>query len=409
MVSPAKMIFRAHLTLAISCFWALSSWAQTVPPPTQTAASASVASTALASSQADPTLSILMKERIVLENAIASQNRNEVLARNALAAGQQALTDARSEGNAQAQTIAQHAIDVAKQVINRAQQLLIADQQQIQSLDQAIARQKQVSESQSGMRRKSICSRIAVLGNELAGLDESLAHLNQSARTNASERAEWVALSNRAAADAWRRGADMAMDGLSDYALRQLNEGLHDVDENLGKAAVELSGETDHNRREQLGSALRLLKSEKRSLRQAVRVVQGGAHARREIETTVDSLRWAAAAPQDLQDTAQQAFQTGSDLLNSPELQEALHMSVFPGQVAKYGAAIVNSGYDIATETVSVKQLDALNVESGQYAIAVKSLQKRIRNTVDGMESLKKELQSNSGTPGSAGTGVCGP
>lgn len=333
---------------------------------------------------------LLRQEREIIQNDLQAQEASASQAERALEMGRQAFNDASSQGNAQAESIAQQAIQLARQVLEKSQSLRASDEGQLRDLNAEIA--SQPPEAPGGLVKNTLRARLRSLEGELAGLQEALRRLNQSAELNASQRELWLSISNDAAADAWKQGIGMATDGFGKFTIDRLNQGIKDVDNDLAEAVTELSGETDPGRRERLHSAIKLLEGQKSSLESAVTTVGRARQGETAFSEGANAVDWSSTSPHKLEQVAQVALGAAQTTLSDPGVQKALSLSPALSDAAQVGKSMVGSGYDIVAETVSIKQLKALNAGSDSYLAAVKNVQEQMKSTVSRIKTIQSEL-----------------
>ncbi|MHB1865598.1 MAG: hypothetical protein ACYCO5_07355 [Acidobacteriaceae bacterium] len=227
--------------------------------------------TARSQSPQDMSAELLSSQTAILENDISAVDRNEALAQRALQAGQAALADATAQQNAQAQAVANHAIEVANEVLQNAQKRRADDEAGLEAIRDAAASQSQDESLESSANVASMRANLAALRAEVAGIQEALRRMGRSEHLDAAQRRHWEDVTNQATADAWKQGIGMATDGASAYTSGLLRQQLRDINTALGSAATKLAGETDPNRREQLGAAIKLLEQQKHSVQESLR------------------------------------------------------------------------------------------------------------------------------------------
>jgi hypothetical protein len=277
-------------------------------------------------------------------------------------------------------------------VLDKVSNLRAEDEAQLEPIQSALTSHASINSSGQTLPKEALRARLVSIRAELVGLQEALRRLSRSAQLDASERTQWEELSNAAATDAWKRGVSMATDGLSGYTLGRLNQGLEDVDKDLAEAAMKLSGETDQNRREQLGATMKLLEGQKQSLERAVGLVQGAKETGEGVQTELDAAHWAASSPDELENSADKALSAATKVLDDPTVQQALKISEVPAAALGLEHSIIDSATDITAETVSIKRINALNQDSDEYLAAVNKLQQRMRTTVSQIKVIESEL-----------------
>lgn len=292
--------------------------------------------TALSQSPEDTSAELLSSQKMILENDISAVNRNEALAQRALQAGQAALADAIAQQNAQAETVANHAIEVANEVLQNAQKRRSEDEAGLEAIREAAASQSHGESAEPSANVASIRENLAALRAEVVGIQEALRRMGLSEQLDAAQRRHWEDVTNQAAADAWKRGIGMATDGASAYTSGLLKQQLRDINTALGSAATKLAGETDPNRREQLGAAIKLLEQQKHSVQESVSVFKDLKGKLDDLQSeNADVENWASGDTSGLQKSLQSMQQLSQQALANPEVQNALKISTIPGGSAK--------------------------------------------------------------------------
>ncbi|MFQ5915052.1 MAG: hypothetical protein ACE5JS_17925, partial [Nitrospinota bacterium] len=224
------------------------------------------------------------------------------------------------------------------------------------------------------------------LRGQVKGIQEALRRLNRSMQGDAAERAQWERATNEAMQNAWNRGKGMILDESLGFLSNRLEKQLKSANEQVQRAVVRLSAETDPNRRERLHAAIKLLGQQRDEIKRAKTLVTDRLEDAKKITDAVD---YATSNPGDLEKSLRGTYEVVKTTLGDPKVQKALKIGGKFAAGAGYAQSIADSSYDIATEVVSWRRINQLNRNSEAYLKAVGRMKERMEKTMKKIHKLE--------------------
>ncbi|MBZ5702669.1 MAG: hypothetical protein LAN84_12585 [Acidobacteriia bacterium] len=236
--------------------------------------------------------------------------------------------------------------------------------------------------------------RLAELRREVAVLRQVLLKLQQ-AQLDPGERKEWEEIMNKASGDAVYQAGNLLVDTFNYFTLKRFRAGLKDVQENLQDAAVKVAGETDANRREQLGAAIRLMEKQKAELGAIVESMDEVTH---NGDVFVESLKSYDWRQKDKGEKTPEHELEGLHLslqmaLDNKLVQKWAGVNGEFGDALKFGTYACDATYDAASVLASAARLKQMNEQSQQYYSRVNELSKQMKDAMEEINSLEQQIK----------------
>ncbi len=206
---------------------------------------------------------------------------------------------------------------------------------------------------------------------EVAGLQRALLRLTQAQAAQAADREQWLATMDDAARDAAKQAAAFATEGATGLVADYLDKRMQDT-------AVKRAGDgIDSDKRGELDAQFK-------ALWYAKRLLEKSESQRKQLgdPDPFDPKQWKSLRLMDLEDWLDTMKDVIKKTLAQPEVQQALKLSEDGNKVIGAGDSMIDSGYNIAREAVSIKQIAILNENTDQYLAAVNRLKEKMKAAV---------------------------
>jgi len=208
------------------------------------------------------------------------------------------------------------------------------------------------------------------LCTEVAGLQQALRRLTEAEVRQDQGRDQWLEMMDDATRDAGKEAVEFAVEGstalLSHYLDRRMQETV------LRRA----SDGIDAARRQGLDKEFKALWDAKETIEVA--------NARRKQLTPADPFdkrKWKSVKAKDLEDWLDGAKDLLVKTLADPVVKHALKLSERGAIVIGLSESMIDSGFTIGREIVSIKQVKILNQRADEYLAAVKKLKEKMEST----------------------------
>jgi truncated hemoglobin YjbI len=212
------------------------------------------------------------------------------------------------------------------------------------------------------------------LCTEVAGLQQALQRLTQAQATQTADREQWLALMDDATRDAGKQAADYASEGSTTLLTHYFDQRMRDI------VVQRAADGIDAGKRKQLDDQFKALRDAKQN-------VEKWGSQRKQVSPPdpFDVQKWKSLKAKDLEDWLDDIKDAIDSTLAKPEVQRALTLSEDGTKVISLSESIIDSGYSIAREVVSIKQIGMLNENAERYLKAVKALRDKMQDTVNNL------------------------
>jgi hypothetical protein len=227
---------------------------------------------------------------------------------------------------------------------------------------------------------------------EVAGLQRALLRLTQAQAAQAGDREQWLATMDDATRDAAKQAAAFATEGATGLVADYLDRRMQDT-------AVKRAGDgIDRDKRGDLDAQFK-------ALWYAKRLLEKSESQRKQLgdPDPFDPKQWKSLRLMDLEDWLDTMKDAIKKTLAQPEVQQALQLSKEGSTLIGVGDSMIDSGYNIAREAASIKQINILNESTNQYLAAVNRLKEQMKNAVTD-SSYRGNCNANA--PGALTAGV---
>ncbi len=211
----------------------------------------------------------------------------------------------------------------------------------------------------------------AELCTEVAGLRQALRRLSDAQDRQDQGREQWLEMMDDATRDAGKQAVEFATEGST--ALLS-----HYLDQRMQETVLRRAGEgIDAAGRQGLDREFKALWDAKETIEVA--------NARRKQLTPADPFdkrKWKSAKAKNLEDWLEDAKDLLDKMLADPAVKHALKLSERGAIIINLSESMIDSGYTIEREIVSIKQIKILNQSTEEYLAAVKRLKEKMESTV---------------------------
>jgi Flp pilus assembly protein TadD/prefoldin subunit 5 len=260
---------------------------------------------------------------------------------------------------------------------------------------------KRLTESKATKTEISACQHLLVgLHHQVSDTQDALRRVSRSSQVDASQRDEWVRETQAVTQDAVQRGRDMMFGGVLDFLDARFDKQLADTNRQIQTTIDSITNETRKNRREQLNSTIKALQQQRTEIRRSQELVsRRGRDARDFIET----VNWANSKPDDLQKALEGSYLIIQQLLENDSVKKVLKLGEAFGKtatsrslpdIATYSKSVLDSGYDVSVEAVSIKRIQQLDTNTENYLTSVRELSQRMERLFAQIKTVEEWLSA---------------
>ncbi len=209
------------------------------------------------------------------------------------------------------------------------------------------------------------------LCTEVAGLQQALRRLAQAQASQNTGREQWLAVMDDATRDAAKQAAEFVTEGSTTVLTHYLDKKMQDTV--IRRAADGI----DKAKRQELDK-------EFKALWDAKKMIEESQAKRKQLPSAYpfDERKWKSIKAKDLEDWLDDAKDVIDMTLAKPEVRSALKLTEEGNRVISLSESVMESGYNIARDVVSIRQIDILNQNADQYLAAVNRLKRKMEDTV---------------------------
>lgn len=252
-------------------------------------------------------------------------------------------------------------------------------------------------------RRQALRKKLRSLRASLNQTQEALRRLGTSIQEGTVQLAEWEQTIEKAVQESRDMGVELAFDTMMRLPQDKLNAmygNMHkELNSQLQRATVMLSGEVNSARREQLHSAFKLLNRERENIRR----LQAGMQRLKEAQGIYDLdalINTGGPDKEKVKESLELFFSLASNESNQELFgRVGLDVQIFSVlsdafSYYNYGKIISDTAYNITAESISWRRINQLDKNSAEYLKAVGSLSERMQGLVRQINQLEAELTS---------------
>jgi hypothetical protein len=211
----------------------------------------------------------------------------------------------------------------------------------------------------------------ADLCGEIGGLQQVLQRLTQAQATQASDRQQWLETMDDATRDAAKQAADFTFGTSTDLLTKYLDRQMQETVTRRTADDIDASG------RQKLDDQFKILWTAKW-------LISKVDDKRNDIQgyDLFDPHSWKRLKSPDFEDWLNNLKDLVDKTLEKPEVRQVLKLSDEGAKVVVLSESIIDSGYNIMGEFVSIKRMEAMNEETERYLAAVTAVNQKMKNAV---------------------------
>lgn len=229
---------------------------------------------------------------------------------------------------------------------------------------------------------------------QLEQSQEALRRLIENHEKEDALREQWEEETKEAVHDARKQAFDLTVDYVFHKAQAVTRAKIWRADAQAGELQKLLAAGGDPAKIDSLRTQLEQASTHRQDLQ---KVLDGLKEVKTRVEEQQrlrDLREFGSQDPKDLEQAShylEGAKQLVQAALSENAVKNALAFTPYANDAIKWGSSLIDTGYDITAELLSLRQLNQLNRNSDQYLQAVKALDRRIHTTVDQLDCYKAE------------------